>query len=82
MRKLSVCIYKMKGAVVAQLFSTFVSPHQELNSFSSLYIQNIANFSPSSLTEQASLCRTWPRDYKLFFMFSSAETKIYPAHKC
>ena len=80
MRKLSVCIYKKKGAVVAQIFSTFVSSRQELNSFS--YIQNITNFSPSSLTVQASLCRTWPRDYKLFFMFSSAETKIYPAHKC
>ena len=25
---------------------------------------------------------TWPRGYKSFFMLSSAETKIYPAHKC
>ena len=24
---------------------------------------------------------TWPRGYKTFFMLSSAETKIYPAHK-
>ena len=23
-----------------------------------------------------------PRGYKTFFMLSSAETKIYPAHKC
>ena len=25
---------------------------------------------------------SWPRGYKTFFMLSSAETKIYPAHKC
>ena len=25
---------------------------------------------------------TWPRGYKTFFMLNSAETKIYPAHKC
>ena len=24
----------------------------------------------------------WPRGYKTFFMLNSAETKIYPAHKC
>ena len=24
----------------------------------------------------------WPGGYKTFFMLSSAETKIYPAHKC
>ena len=24
----------------------------------------------------------WPRGYKTFFMLSSTETKIYPAHKC
>ena len=29
-----------------------------------------------------SCCHTWPRGYKTFFMLSSAETKIYPAHKC
>ena len=34
------------------------------------------------VTEQAGLCRTWPRGYKTFFMLSSAESKIYPAHKC
>ena len=25
---------------------------------------------------------TRPRGYKTFFMLNSAETKIYPAHKC
>ena len=25
---------------------------------------------------------TWSRGYKTFFMLSSAETEIYPAHKC
>ena len=25
---------------------------------------------------------TRPKGYKTFFMLSSAETKIYPAHKC
>ena len=27
-------------------------------------------------------CEYWPRGYKTFFMLSSAESKIYPAHKC
>ena len=27
-------------------------------------------------------CDTRSRGYKTFFMLSSAETKIYPAHKC
>ena len=26
--------------------------------------------------------RPWARGYKSFFMLNSAETKIYPAHKC
>ena len=26
--------------------------------------------------------KNWARGYKTFFMLSSAETKIYPAHKC
>ena len=34
--------------------------------------------SPSRLTSQV----IWPQGYKTFFMLSSAETKIYPAHKC
>ena len=25
---------------------------------------------------------TWPKGYKTFFMLSSAQTKVYPAHKC
>ena len=26
--------------------------------------------------------RTWSQGFKTFFMLSSAETEIYPAHKC
>ena len=26
--------------------------------------------------------KPWTRGYKTFFMLTSAETKIYPAHKC
>ena len=24
----------------------------------------------------------WPQDYKTFFMLNSADSEIYPAHKC
>ena len=29
-----------------------------------------------------SFIKIWNKDYKTFFMLKSAETKIYPAHKC
>ena len=34
------------------------------------------------LPEYMNLLITRSRGYKTFFMFNSAETKIYPAHKC
>ena len=37
---------------------------------------------PYPAAVQPVLVWTWPRGYKTFFMLSSAETKIYPAHKC
>ena len=27
-------------------------------------------------------CKFWPKGYKTFIMINSAETEIYPAHKC
>ena len=29
-----------------------------------------------------SLCNTWPRGDKTFFILNSAKHEIYPAHKC
>ena len=52
------------------------------DTISLLVKSEISSFLPSSLAVQGSLYQIRSQGYKTFFMLSSAETKIYPAHKC
>ena len=48
-------------------------------------LQNVIRFTYFKLVCAHCMSRIWgslPRGYKTFFKLSSAETKIYPAHKC
>ena len=46
----------------------------------------LAKYEKEKQTIQNEITKTvtevWSRGYKTFIMLSSAETKIYPAHKC
>ena len=61
-----------------------------LNLMSQFNLENVTTYNKEPETEKVkikikvilSLRTTLHRGYKTFFMLSSAETKIYPAHKC
>ena len=66
----------------------FFKMHSWSSSFCLLFYYTnkaiILLFNFQNLNSNAILCgcTAWSRGYKTFFMFSSAETKIYPAHNC
>ena len=75
-RKCTIRVAKRKAlinfAVTAKLICAFVFAYADC-----WFSHEAAHLSDLPENPEA-----WPRVYKTFFMLSSAETKIYPAHKC
>ena len=77
-----------RGTVVQQLTPTrLVNQGSQVQSLTSPV--NRISRGPITIFKDKLLTRTYcnkletrARGYKTFFMLSSAETKIYPAHKC
>ena len=47
-----------------------------------LSTQQVRSYGDRTSVQVSSEGEAWARGYKTFFMLSSVETKIYPAHKC
>ena len=70
LKKACLQVYDARTCSLVMLFS--------LNNLAQLFFLKMSGVTVASIVE----FQTRSRGYKTFFMLNSAETKIYPAHKC